>query len=183
MSKENKSLRYVNLAIQNKLIQIRKIRGIEKPEKNVVFRQYIELIVDPRVENKIVLSIQKKYIVSLRNYQKKFFYDNLNTLKYVPLNNNLEFPDGLKVDPFSIKVCKKSGEYGIALSVKCFHNNKYVLENPDAFYDTTEARDLVNAEKFPGKSSILIFGTSLRHTVNEIFADLELIFTPPRVKV
>lgn len=169
------------MAIKSKLIQIRKIVGVtKKNSKDIVTRQYIEIIVDPKIENKIYKFMQKKYIIALRNYEKKFIYDNLSSLKYVPLANNSEFPNGLKVDPFSIKIGKKSGEYGIALGVKCLSDNKFILENPESFYDTTEARSLENADKFPGKSSILIFCISMRQTVTGILADLENIFTPPK---
>lgn len=179
-NKKDLNLKYLNMAIKSKLIQIRKIVGVEKGKDSVITRQYIEIIVDPKVENNIYKIMQKKYIIALRNYEKKFIFDNLSSLKYVPLAPNLEFPNGLKVDPFSIKVCKKSGEYGIALSVKCLSNNRFTLENKESFYDTTEARDLVNADKFPGKSSILIFCISMRQTVNDILTDLEAVFTPPK---
>lgn len=174
-----KNFQFLSLAIQKGLLSIRKIRPLSR-ESGVISRPYLEIIVDPKIENKLYLGLYQKYIIALRNYQKKFFHDNFASLKYIPLDRELNYPIGFKVDPLSVKVFKQYGEYGIPLHL-IQKQTGFALDRLSSFYDTTEGRELVNAEKFPGKTSIMIFASNSFQTVKDILNDLETIFTPPKI--
>jgi hypothetical protein len=162
----------LKLAIKSNLINFRKIRP-ETVEPGIIKRPYIEIIIDPKIEDTLYNKLSKIYIVGLRNYVKKTFTDNLDEMDSIPIDKKCNIPN-VPIDLFSVKLFKETGEYGIGIR---FTRDCLRLLDEESFFDTFDIRDIVNAKKFPTKTSMLIFAKSVKQGIPNLLSDLNDIFT------
>ena len=114
------------------------------PALNTNERAYIEADICPEISYSVFQKLRKRYIVVLRDYNERFFYDNLFDLKFVPVGKSLS----RTIDPFSVMFSKPSGECILAVRA----SQASIIES----LDTADIRNLSEGKSSLG-SKIVVF--------------------------